>query len=167
MSSRHELLPRFVLQVPLRNPNRLARYGSAAFIVTLATILTYVFRSSLGSTISPLFFVGVLFVSWYGGLRPGLVSAILSAAACNFVFAQEPGQLSFGADDLLRLVTFMIGTVFVGSVTLARRQAEEAALEAEKQLTITLKIMRDAVTTNDARARVTLMNSLTQFLTVL
>src|SRR6267378_1536756 len=115
MSSRHVLLPRLVPHAPFGSPNRIARYGSAAAIVTLATILTYLLRSSLGSAISPLFFVGVLFVSWYGGLRPGLLAAILSAVACDFVFAQEPGHAIVGADDLLRLVIFMIGTVFVSS----------------------------------------------------
>jgi len=143
----------------------LARYGSAVAITTLATILTYLMWASLGSTISPLFFIGVLFVSWYGGLRPGLLSAILSAAACNFVFVQPPGHLALGADDLLRLVAFMIGAVFVGSLTLARRQAEKAALDAEKQLNITLKSIGDAVITTDASGRITFMNAIAQSLT--
>ena len=161
----HERVPRLVSRAPFRNPNRLARYASAAVITTLATILAYLMWATLGSTISPLFFVGVLFVSWYGGLRPGLLSAILSAAACSFVFGQEPGHLSLGADDLLRLVTFMIGAVFVSSLTMARRQAEQAALEAEKQLTITLKSIGDAVITTDACGRITFMNSIAQSLT--
>ncbi len=165
MSSRHELFQRLDPQAPLRNPNRIARYASAAVIVTLATILTYLLRSSLGSTISPLFFVGVLFVSWYAGLRPGLLAAILSAAACDLIFAQELGHALVGADDLLRLAIFMIGAVFVSSVTLARHQAEAATLEAEKQLTITLKSIGDAVITTDAGGRITFMNSLAQSLT--
>jgi PAS domain S-box-containing protein len=147
------------------NPNRLARYGSAAVITTLATVITYLLWSSLGSTISPLFFVGVIFVSWYGGLRPGLLSAILSAAACTFVFAATPGQLLLGADDLLRLVAFMIGAIFVSSLTMARHHAELAALDAEKQLTITLKSIGDAVITTDASGRITFMNSIAQSLT--
>jgi len=69
------------------------------------------------------------------------------------------------ADDLLRLAIFMIGAIFVSSVTLARRQAEAATLEAEKQLTITLKSIGDAVITTDAGGRITFMNSLAQSLT--
>jgi len=60
------------------------------------------------------------------------------------------GPLSLGADDLLRLATFMIGAVLVSSLTMARRQAEEATLDAEKQLNITLKSIGDAVITTDA-----------------
>jgi PAS domain S-box-containing protein len=150
---------------PFTNPGRLARYGSAAFIITLATILAYVMWPSLGSTITPVFFVGVLVVSWYGGLRPGLLSALLSAAVCSFVFSHPSESLSLGADDLLRLVAFMIGAVFVSSLTMARRQAEEAALDAERQLTITLKSIGDAVITTDASGRITFMNSIAQSLT--
>lgn len=160
-----ELLRQLVPGATLRNPSRLTRYGSAAVITTLAAILAYLVWASLGSTITPLFFVAVIFVSWYGGLRPGLLSAILSAAACNFILAQAPGHLPVGPDDLLRLVAFMIGAVFVSSLTMARRQAEEAALDAEKQLSITLKSIGDAVITTDASGRITFMNAIAQSLT--
>ena len=157
--------PQLFPRVLFGNPNRLTRYGSAVAYTALATILTYLMWARLGSTISPLFFIGVLFASWYGGLKPGLLSAALSAAACNFLFVQPQGNLSLGADDLLRLITFMIGAVFVGSLTMARRQAEEAAHEAEKQLTVTLKSIGDAVITTDASGRITSMNSIAQSLT--
>src|SRR5882672_10651030 len=127
-----------VSTAPFKNPSRLTRYGSAALITALAAILTYLMWPRLGSTISPVFFVGVLFVSWYAGLKPGLLAAGLAAAVCSFVFTQSPGFSSLNADDLLRLVAFMIGAVFVSSLTLGRRQAERAALDAERQLTITL-----------------------------
>ena len=157
--------PQLFPRVLFGNPNRLTRYGSAVACTALASILTYVLWVRLGSTISPLFFIGVIFASWYGGLKPGLLSAALSAAACNFLFMQPHGDLSLGADDLLRLITFMIGAVFVGSLTMARRQAEEAAHEAEKQLTVTLKSIGDAVITTDASGRIASMNSIAQSLT--
>jgi PAS domain S-box-containing protein len=160
-----ELQQSFFPHVPLRTGSRVARYGSAIAVTTLATVLTYIMWARLGSTVSPLFFIGVLFVAWYGGLRPGLLCAALSAAACNLVFAQPAGSLSLGADDLLRLATFMVGGIFVSSLTMARRNAEEAALEAEKQLNITLKSIGDAVITTDANGRITFMNSIAQSLT--
>jgi PAS domain S-box-containing protein len=155
----------FIPRAPFGHESRLARYGSAVALTILATILTYLMWARLGSAISPLFFIGVLFVSWYGGLRPGLLSAILSAAVFNLVFVDRSGALSPGADDLLRLATFMIGAVFVSSLTMARHQAEKAALETEKQLNITLKSIGDAVITTDASGRITFMNSIAQSLT--
>jgi PAS domain S-box-containing protein len=160
-----ELRQSFHPHVPFGNGSRVARYGSAVAITTLATVMTYLMWAYLGSTISPLFFIGVVFVAWYGGLRPGLLCAVLSAASCTLVFAERAGSISLAADDLLRLATFMIGAVFVSSLTLARRQAEEAALEAGKQLNITLKSIGDAVITTDARGRITFMNSIAQSLT--
>ena len=76
----------FLPRVPFGNVSRVARYGSAVAVTTLATVLSYLMWAWLGPTISPLFFIGVLFVAWYGGLRPGLLCATLSAAACTLVF---------------------------------------------------------------------------------
>ncbi len=143
--------------------NAVVRYGSAAVVTMLVTLLTYALWAKVGSAISFLFFIGVLFVSWYGGLRPGLLSALLSAVSCNLVFAQPPGSL--GADDLLRVATFMIGAVFVSSLTMAGHQAEKAVLVAEKRLTITLKSIGEAVIATDASGRVRSMNSIAQALT--
>src|SRR5258708_12081827 len=148
-----ELQQSFLPRVPFGNGSRVARYGSAVAVTTLATVLTYVMWARLGSTISPLFFVGVLFVAWYGGLKPGLLSAFLSVAACSLMFAERAGSLSVGADDLLRLTTFMIGAVFVSSLTLARRHSEEAPPAAEKQLNITLKPISHPFLTTDAPHR--------------
>src|SRR6266542_3497633 len=155
----------FLPRTLFRNPNSLARYGSAAVVTALAAVLTYAMWSSLGSTISPLFFIGVLVVSWYGGLRPGLMASILSAAACSLIFTKHPAPVALGVDDLLRLATFMIGTLFVSSLMMGRRQAEEAAPNAKKQLTITLKSIGDAMITTDARGRITFMNQIAQSLT--
>jgi PAS domain S-box-containing protein len=143
----------------------LTRYASAVVLTTLTTILTYILWAEHRSTISPLVLIGVLFVSWYGGMRPGLLAAALSAVACNLVFAQPAGALSLGADDLLRLATFMIGAIFVGALTMAGHQAEEAKLEAEKQLNITAKSIGEAVITTDAQGRIRSMNSIAQALT--
>jgi PAS domain S-box-containing protein len=160
-----ELQQSYLHRVPFGIGSRVAHYGSAVLATTLAAVLTYGMLPRLGSTIAPLFFIGVLFAAWYGGLKPGLLCAALSAAACRLVFTQLPGPLSVGADDLLRLATFMVGAVFVSSLTTARREAEEAALEAEKQLSITLKSIGDAVITTDANGRITFMNLIAQSLT--
>jgi|GEM_PF-325927 len=141
-----------------------ARYGYAVAVPALATIVTYSLWWWLGS-VSPLFFVGVLCVSWYGGLRPGLLASVLSTAACNLVLAQRAGAIAVTADDLLRLAGFMIGTLFISSLMMARHQAEEAVEEAEKQLAITLKSIGDAVITTDANGRITFMNSIAESLT--
>src|SRR5258707_3607582 len=117
-----EPLHGIVSRVPFNNRKRMSRYGSAVAVTILATVLTYIMWAQVGSMISPLFLIGVLFVAWYGGLRPGLLCALLSVAACNLVFAQPSSSLSLGADDLLRLATFMIGAVFVSSLTIARHQ---------------------------------------------
>src|SRR5439155_25499229 len=63
------------------------------------------------------------------------------------------------------IIMFIIGAVFVVYLTMARRQAEEDEHEAEKQLTVTLNSICDAVITTDASERITSMNSIAQSLT--
>jgi PAS domain S-box-containing protein len=157
--------PQILPRVLFGNPNAPVRYASAVACTAVAAIITYALSPRLGSTVSPVFLVGVLFASWYGGLKPGLLSAFLSAVVCNFIFILPSGNLSWGADDFLRLITFMIAAVFVSSITLARHQAEETAREAEKQLAVTVKSIGDAVITTDASGRVTSMNAIAQSLT--
>jgi PAS domain S-box-containing protein len=59
----------------------------------------------------------------------------------------------------------MIVALLVSSLTMARQEAEAAAKAAEKQLSITLKSIGNAVITTDAKGRVIFMNSIAQSLT--
>jgi len=156
-------LPQSLGLVRSSNPSPLPRYASALGVTALSAVFTYLMLGWLDSSISPIFLIGVVFVAWYAGLRPALVSALLSTVICNLVFVQPMG--SFGADDLLRLAMFMIGAVFVGSLTMARREAEAATRAAQKQLNITLKSIGDAVITTDANGRINFMNAIAQSLT--
>jgi PAS domain S-box-containing protein len=110
--------------------------------------------------LAPLFLVAVVLVSTYAGLPPALLCALLSAMTCNILSGQ-----AIGADDLLRLSAFMIGATFVSSLSMARWDAERAAKNANKQLSITLKSIGDAVITTDQQGHVVFMNSIAQSLT--
>ena len=137
-----------------------ARYLSAVGATIVAAVLTQALLHWMGSAISPIFFIAVVLVSAYAGLRPGLFCGVLSAIACNLLFVS-----SVGPEDLMRLAAFMIVALLVSSLTMARQEAEDAAKAAEKQLSITLKSIGNAVITTDAKGRVVFMNSIAQSLT--
>jgi PAS domain S-box-containing protein len=146
--------------VSLKPRGTVARYLSAVGATIVAAVLTQALLHWMGSAISPVFSIAVVLVSAYGGLRPGLFCAVLSAIACNVLFVA-----SVGPEDLIRLATFMIVALLVSSLTMARQEAEDAAKAAEKQLSITLKSIGNAVITTDAKGRVVFMNSIAQSLT--
>ena len=56
---------------------------------------------------SPLFLAAIVFSAWFCGWEMGLVSALLSAVAIDFFFIDPFYELSFGVDDIARLVLFM------------------------------------------------------------
>ena len=148
----------------LRKRSHLSSYITALGVTALAAVLTFMMLSWLETTArSPIFLIGVLFIAWYRGLRPALVSALLATVICNLLLVQPIGTVV--ADDLLRLAEFMIAAVFVSSLRMGRREAEAAADAANKQLSITLKSIGDAVITTDANGRINFMNAIAQSLT--
>ena len=159
MSLPPTLAPAF-FGVSLKPGGAVARYLSAVGATIVAAVLTQALLHWMGSAISPIFCIGVVLVSAYAGLRPGLFCGVLSAIACNLLFVS-----SVGPEDLMRLAAFMIVALLVSSLTRARQEAEDAAKAAEKQLSITLKSIGNAVITTDAKGRVVFMNSIAQSLT--
>ncbi len=159
------------LQLPLPRTRLLSesrtvvRYLAAIAASLVAAFLTYVFWSQISPSVSLIFFVAVLFSSWYGGLRPGLLCAAFSTTACNLFLALPNGHLRLEPDDLLRLTVFMLAAVFVSALTMAQQNAEQATAAAEKHLAMTLKSIGDAVITTDSRGRVKFMNSIAETLT--
>ena len=159
------------LQLPLprtrllSESSTLVRYLAAVAASIVAALLTYVFWSQISPSVSLIFFVAVLFSSWYGGLRPGLLCAVFSTTVCNLFLALPHSQPRLEADDLLRLTVFMLAAVFVSALTMAQQNAEQATAAAEKHLAMTLKSIGDAVITTDSRGRVKFMNSIAETLT--
>ncbi|HKO44704.1 MAG TPA: sigma 54-interacting transcriptional regulator [Pyrinomonadaceae bacterium] len=151
--------------VALERSDPLLRYGSALAATAVACMGTYLLWSFISPAVSLLFFIAVLFSSWYGGLRPGILCATLSTAACNYFFVVPTSIFSIGAEDLLRLSVFMMAAVFVSALTMAQTQAEETTQRIQKQLAVTLKSLGDAVIATDRKGKVCLMNAVAQSLT--
>ncbi len=140
-------------------------YASAFLATMLAAALTALMWPFIDPAVSLLFFIAVLFSSWYGGIQPGLLSSLLSTIGCNYFFVKPAGSFALGPEDLLRLTLFMLAAVFVSSLTMTRKQALDAALRMKSQLAVTFKSIGDAVITTDARGKVTFMNYVAQSLT--
>jgi K+-sensing histidine kinase KdpD len=98
-------------------------------VVAAATLLVYPLKDiapavSLGVVYIP----GVLLISTIWGLRLGLLTALLSAAAFNWFHLPPVGALDISADhDLVALAVFVIVAIASGALAeLARARAAEA-----------------------------------------
>ncbi len=76
--------------------------------------------------ISPLFLLAVMISAWRGGLGAGMFATFLSASASAFVFLPPRFSLQIDRGDMFQLIVFTAAAVIIGSLSAARRRAEEA-----------------------------------------
>ena len=103
-----------------------SRWLIALWSVGAAFALTYFASPFVAPGISPLFLLAVMFSAWRGGLAVGLFATFLSALASAFVFLPPRFSLQIDRGDFLQLIVFTVAAVIIGSLSAARKQAEEA-----------------------------------------
>ncbi|MCA1616801.1 MAG: DUF4118 domain-containing protein, partial [Acidobacteria bacterium] len=112
------------------------RYAVALLAFAVAFGLTRLLWPIKEEGIFILFLAAVMLSSWYGGARPGVLTAALSAVAATFTFL--PPRYSLAVADLgtwLRLVEFLLVAALVVGLNEAhrssQRRSEAARAEAE------------------------------------
>jgi len=102
------------------------RWLIAVWTVGAAFALTYLASPFVEPGVSPLFLLAVMFSAWRGGLAVGLFATFLSALASAFVFLPPKFSLQLDRGDFLQLAVFIVAAVIIGSLSAARKRAEEA-----------------------------------------
>src|ERR1700730_15139238 len=93
---------------------RLAAYGMAVLATAACLLIRWAFRPLLGDAVPPLtFFPAVMIAAYFGGLWPGLLATILSAAAANYFVIGEVRSFHLTRVDH---VAALVLSVFVGAI---------------------------------------------------
>ena len=152
--ARHDLL----LLDSLRARPAWRRYGVAVVSIALGWVLRETLTPSIGPTALPFitFFPAVAMAAWYGGFGPGLFAIALATFASSWSFF-EPLN-SFGLDDPVPLVAFVIAALFIVSAVEAMHGARRELARARDVLSTTLQSIGDGVVVTDAEGRVTFLN---------
>src|SRR5258706_14021985 len=87
-------------------PPAALRYGVALGTLTLAIVLSLLFRSLIGPVPFILFFAAVAVNAWYGGLRAGLLAPLLWVRLTKFFFIPSPHTFAFELGDIFRGAVF-------------------------------------------------------------
>jgi len=101
------------------------RFGFALAITMLCLILTLVLSKATNRGVFQVVVVSVALSSWYGGLYPGLFSALLATAGIAFAVLVPQYSLAVSKwEDLLQLVVFVSVSVIISSLSEARYRTE-------------------------------------------
>jgi K+-sensing histidine kinase KdpD len=108
-----------------RFKTRSQRFGFAFAITALCLALTLVLSSVTNSGVFQVVVVGVALSSWYGGLYPGLFSAVFAATGIAFaVLVPQYSLVVTRWEDLLQLIVFVSVSVIISSLSEARHRTE-------------------------------------------
>ena len=119
--------------------SRVARYAMAVLAIAVALLVRLLLDSLLGNSLPFLFFsLAVVFVAWYGGLGPCLVTVVLGLLATAYFFVPPRYDLVASLDGhRIMAIGFLFLGVTIGgfseALRAARRRAEAHAREAIRQ----------------------------------
>ncbi len=134
------------------------RYSVAVLSVAVAMLLCLALQPFL-NPFTPLL-LAVMVSSWFGGLRPGALSSLLSVGALGYFFV--PALL--GLPGVAELALFMVAAMITTTLTGTRRRAERSARAQSEQLRVTLNSIGDGVIVTDASGCITFLNPVAEAL---
>src|SRR6516164_7750059 len=111
----------------------LASYVAAALSVGIAVGITL----ELGSVIkhsSTLFFCSVMLSSWYGGVWPGVLAALLSVVALDYYFIPPLYALGISLEEAPDMIVFLATALFIGWLSGDQKRAQESLRQARDKL---------------------------------
>ncbi|MDQ4123710.1 MAG: ATP-binding protein [Acidobacteriota bacterium] len=122
------------------------RYAIAVILILIIVILKITMQSLLEDSAPFLFFtIAVMFVSWYGGLFPGLFTTLLGATVGTFLFVEPYYSFKINSQsDFAKVISFFIISVTISWIIEQLRSARDIAEAKAEELECEIQIRRKA-----------------------
>lgn len=115
--------------------HRFAPYGVAIASTAVALLLSIWLEPLLERSIGAFFYIAVIFSTWYGGIRPGIVATILSVLAINYVFIPPTYHFSIAnSGDIARLGIFLLVAFVINLLSSDLRYQRHKVAQLSQQL---------------------------------
>jgi len=170
----------FRLDIPTKRPSW-QRYGAALVVIIIGWIARELLTPAVGPTSLPFifFFPAVAMAAWYGGLGPGIASAVVAALVGSWFFIDPAHSLQYRSYDVAAVFAFLFSCIFIISAIEAMHRARARLVREtnEKELTnadrvrtqnllaTTLASIGDGVIVTDGEGKITFLNAEAQRLT--
>jgi signal transduction histidine kinase len=120
----------------MKLPRRTLVVYSAAFLgIGAATAIRFAFDEVLGEHLMySVYFLAVSIAAWAGGIRPAMITALLSCILANYIFSDPRGRFHITDwEELLGLIIFLAVSLLIGVLCEISLRSMERARVAEQQ----------------------------------
>ncbi|BAY64748.1 PAS/PAC sensor hybrid histidine kinase [Calothrix brevissima NIES-22] len=119
----------------MRIYQKILPYGIAISSTAIALLLSIWLEFLLSQPISAFFYIAVIVSTWYAGLKPGLVTVVLSTIAIDYFLILPRYQIAIPQpDNLLRIGLFLMVALTINLLTSNFRQSTQKLQKLSQQL---------------------------------
>jgi len=119
---------------PIDSSKAATRYGFALVVSLLAFLLTRLLTPTMENNFFDLFQGAVVISACYGGLGPGLLSAVIAVVALDYFFLPPLHTFTVEASGFLRLAVFTAVAIVTSSISARLKETKSELQKAHDQL---------------------------------
>src|SRR6266568_4619319 len=116
-----------------KGPRAMLGYA-VGFLSVAAALLVARLQFNLQAAPVSLFLCAIMFTAWVGGIRSGVLAAVLSLLSFKYYFVTPFHSLALDSTEIPRLVVFTLAAGFVLAITAAQKRSEEKLRKTAREL---------------------------------
>jgi signal transduction histidine kinase len=115
----------------------LTRLLSSCLVATISVVIAVIITLNMGAIVNhtaTLFFCSVMLSSWYGGLLPGFLAALLSLVALDYFFIPPLYAFGISLEEAPDIIAFVATALFISWLNGDQKRAKEFLRQAHDEL---------------------------------